>query len=234
MPATLSVANATMAEIGGPSALSRREAAASTCPRPLRLGPDGNVYVTCNNGAVRRYNGTTGAYLSTFVPQGSGGLSGTTVFGLAFGPDANLYVASPATSQVLEYAGGTGAFIRAFVAAGSGGLNTPSGVTFGPDGNLYVSSRNSHSVMRLPGSAGRLPRLALAGNGAVRGDLHPALQRRLTQPLLSAFGPDGNFYVGGGQTIGVLRFDGSTGAFNTFVPDIQAIGLAFDQEGGCT
>ncbi|MFO0847714.1 MAG: Calx-beta domain-containing protein [Gemmataceae bacterium] len=232
VPATLSVANATMAEIGGPSAFVAAGSGGLDMPQAIALGPDGNVYVTCNNGAVRRYNGTTGAYLSTFVPQGSGGLSGTTVFGLAFGPDANLYVASPATSQVLEYAGGTGAFIRAFVAAGSGGLNTPSGVTFGPDGNLYVSSRNSHSVMRYQGPLAASPGSPLPATGQSGATFIPPSSGGLTQPLLSAFGPDGNFYVGGGQTIGVLRFDGSTGAFlNTFVPDIQAIGLAFDQEG---
>jgi DNA-binding beta-propeller fold protein YncE len=95
-------------------------------PQGITLGPDGNLYVACNNGAVRRYNGTTGAYLSTFVAQGSGGLSGTTLFGLAFGPDGNLYVASPATDQVLEYKGSNGSFLKAFVAAGSGGLDTPS------------------------------------------------------------------------------------------------------------
>ena len=35
-----------------------------------------------------RYNGATGAYLSTFIPAGSGGLLGPT--NMAFGPDGNF------------------------------------------------------------------------------------------------------------------------------------------------
>ncbi|MFO0809261.1 MAG: Calx-beta domain-containing protein [Gemmataceae bacterium] len=230
--ATITVANSTMTEIGSPSAFVSAGSGGLDMPQAIALGPDGNVYVTCNNGAVRRYNGSTGAYISTFVAQGSGGLSGTTVFGLAFGPDGNLYVASPATSQVLEYNGGTGAFIRAFVAAGSGGLNTPSGVTFGPDGNLYVSSRNTNAVLRYQGPLAASPGSPLPASGQSGATFVSPFSGGLTQPLLSAFGPDGNFYVGGGQTSGLLRFDANTGAFlNTFVPYIQAIALAFDQEG---
>jgi hypothetical protein len=43
----------------------------------LAFGPDGNLYAAgfqSNN--VVRYNGTTGAFLGTFVPAGSGGLNG--------------------------------------------------------------------------------------------------------------------------------------------------------------
>src|SRR5262245_55296610 len=148
---SISVAGATLNEIGSPSPFVTAGSGGLSSPLGITLGPDGNLYVAGNGGAVLRYNGTTGAYINTFVSQGSGGLAFTNYDGVAFGPDGNLYVGSGATNQVLEYNGSTGAFIKAFVTAGSGGLDTPTGVTFGPDGNLYVSGKFSQSVLRYQG-----------------------------------------------------------------------------------
>jgi len=40
------------------------------------FGPDGNLYVVSNhNSEVLRYDGTTGAFIDTFVGSGSGGLN---------------------------------------------------------------------------------------------------------------------------------------------------------------
>ena len=62
-------------------------------PVGVTFGPDGNLYVaSLFNGSIRRYNGTTGAFIDAFVPPGGGGLSGPN--DLVFGPDGNLYVAS--------------------------------------------------------------------------------------------------------------------------------------------
>src|SRR5262249_23185744 len=156
-----------------------------------------------NDGAVLRYNGTTGAYISTFVPKGSGGLGfkGTQA-GLAFGPDGNLYVTSTATNQVLEYNGSTGAFLQAFVSAGSGGLSVPRGLTFGPDGNLYVSSYDSSSgangIMRYQGPSGASPGSPLPAPGQSGAAFTPTFAPKATDgggPRQVVFGPDGNFYV---------------------------------------
>lgn len=102
---------------------------------------------------IRRYDGTTGAFLGVFVSGGSGGLNSPV--GMVFGPDGNLYVADGgflggSTPAVLRFQGPTGptpgAFIDAFVPAGRGGLLQPFGVLFGPDRNgdglqdLYVTS----------------------------------------------------------------------------------------------
>jgi streptogramin lyase len=70
--------------------------------------------------SVLRYNSTTGEFIDTFIPPGSGGLAFP--FGLSFGPDGNLYVGNVATQSILRYNGTTGEFIDTFVPPGSGGL----------------------------------------------------------------------------------------------------------------
>ena len=104
---------------------------------------------TATTNAIYEYSGSTGAFLSTFVAAGSGGLNDPA--GIVFGPDGNLYVSSTVTKSVdrfegprgpspgspLPAAGQSGA---TFVAAGSGGLTGPKDLIFGPDGNLYVAN----------------------------------------------------------------------------------------------
>jgi DNA-binding beta-propeller fold protein YncE len=133
-------------------------------PSYMVFGPDGkkdgklDLYVAAGHeGAIYRYDGTTGAFKSVFVTAASGGLDAPA--GIVFGPDGNLYVASgnwftssngpfysgdfPA-GAVLRFEGPSGknpgAFLGTFVAGGSGGLANPSGILFGPDGDLYVAS----------------------------------------------------------------------------------------------
>src|SRR5262249_18424684 len=155
---TISVANASLNEIGSPSSFIASGSGGLATPLGITLGPDGNLYVASTNGAVLRYNGTTGQYINTFVAQGSGGLAFNGIWaGGLFGRDATLTAASSATNQVLEYNGSPGAFVAAFVTAGSGGLNTPLGITFGPDGNLYVASSGSNAVLRYQGPLAASP-----------------------------------------------------------------------------
>ena len=92
--------------------------------------------------AICEYSGSTGAFLSTFVAAGSGGLNAPA--GMVFGQDGNLYVSSTGTQSVdrfegpagpapgspLPAAGQSGA---TFVAAGSGGLAGPNGADFRPE-----------------------------------------------------------------------------------------------------
>jgi outer membrane protein assembly factor BamB len=139
-------------------------------PEGVTLGPDGNIYVADGGGAVQEFNGTTGAFIKTFVPTGSGGLMNAR--GVAFGPDGNLYVTSSNGDQVLRYNGTTGAFIGVFASAtgACGALSLPRDLTFGPNGNLFVSSFGSGDVFEYSGSTGAcLTDFIPAGTGDLGG-----------------------------------------------------------------
>ena len=84
-------------------------------PLDLLFGPDELLYVSNRgDGSVARYNPVTGEALGYFVQPGSGGMNWA--FGLAFGPDGNLYVADEISEagKIYRYAGDTGAFIDIF------------------------------------------------------------------------------------------------------------------------
>ena len=111
-------------------------------PIGLQFGPDGNLYVSSyGNDRILRYDGQTGAFLSTFVAHSL--MDGPE--DLRFGPDGNLYVSSIYADAVLRFDGQTGAFVDVF-AIGSG-LTDPVGLEFGPDEDLYVSSAARDEVL---------------------------------------------------------------------------------------
>jgi DNA-binding beta-propeller fold protein YncE len=243
VPTTVSVANVSLNEISNVSTLVAPGSGGLSSPRHLALGPDGNVYVESEGtNSVIRYS-PSGQLLGTFVAAGSGGLS--TPFGLAFGPDGNLYVDSNKNSAILEYSGSTGAFLRTFVAAGSGGFADPTAIVFGPDGNLYVSTSSTYSVDRFEGPTGPNPGSPLPAAGQSGAYFVAPQSGGLAGSRYLLFGPDGNLYVGNtnavgpGNTVpsttnlGVLEYNGSTGAFIkvfTNTPPGDG-GFAFDQEG---
>jgi sugar lactone lactonase YvrE len=132
-----------------------------TFPFNFDFGPDGNVYVSCPEGApntsasfIDRYYGPSsplaGQFIGTFVANGTGGLSDSRT--PLFDQQGNLYVADMHLNEVLEYQGpygsNPGAYIQAYVTTGQGNLAAPNGMAIGPDGNLYVSSRDTNQVLR--------------------------------------------------------------------------------------
>jgi sugar lactone lactonase YvrE len=244
---TISVANASMNEIGNVSPFIAPGSGGLSGPRDLVQGPDGNTYVaSLGTNSVIRYS-PSGQLIGTFVTAGSGGLSSP--YGLAFGPDGNLYVSSIVTDSIYEYSGSTGAFLSTFVAAGTGGLIQPTGMVFGPDGNLYVSDRGAQTVDRFEGPTGPNPGSSLPAAGQSGANFLAPQSGGLSGPIDLIFGPDGNLYVDStndpatGDTVsptanlGVLEYNGTTGAFiKTFVGSGAngfqiPRGLAFDQEG---
>jgi DNA-binding beta-propeller fold protein YncE len=95
---------------------------------------------------IKRFNGTTGAFLGNFTAPGAGGLATTLDF--VFTPNGKLLVSGTGTSNsVLQFDGSSGTFLGVF--AQGNGLSTPFGMTIGPDGNLYVASTTgSNSIAR--------------------------------------------------------------------------------------
>ena len=160
---------------------------------------DGNVYLSSQfTDQVLKYDGSTGAYLGTFVTAGSGGVDAPTA--LLFRGDGYLYVSSYNTDAILRYDAVTGAFVDTFVTSASGGLNGPGDFAFGADGNLYVSGTNS-VVKRFDGTT-----------GAFIDDFTAVSAGGLGESIGLEFGPDGNLYVANFTEDEVLVFDGTSGA----------------------
>jgi len=180
----------------------------SVCVADLRVVSGGTQNIL-------RYDENTGAFLEVFVPAGSGGLE--LPFGLAFGPDGNLYVTSSnalagGLGKVLRYDGSTGSFVAVFVPSGSGGLFLPSGLTFGPDCSLYVTSGTEN------GGGGQVLRYQ-GGTGGFVDAFVPSGSGGLVHARSLVFGSDDNLYVTDFETSRVLRYSGTTGAFlGAFVP----------------
>jgi streptogramin lyase len=143
---------------------------------------------------VLRYDGSTGAFKSVFVPTGSGTL--TFPLGGTFGADGNLYVSNSNNDRVLRYNGATGAFLNTFASM----VDDAAGLAFGPDQNLYVANSS------IPGSVTRL-------NGTTGADMGQLTGGGLADPEGLVFGPDGNLYVANVGGNDIVRFNGTTGAF---------------------
>jgi DNA-binding beta-propeller fold protein YncE len=112
---------------------------------------------------VYRYDGTTGAFE---LEIGAGALS--TAFGLTFGADGNLYVASGGSNRVVRFDPQSGANLGDLVASGSGGLSTPIGLALGPAGDLFVASFDADIIERYNGITGApIDDFVTAGSGGL-------------------------------------------------------------------
>jgi streptogramin lyase len=164
-----------------------------TNPRGIAVGQDGNIYAgDALSNAVQEFDGTTGAFIKTFVPAGSHGLS--YIYGMIFDPSGNLYVASANSNTVVEFAS-DGTYLRTF-GAGSPLAGT-TGLAFGPDGKLYVASSLSSQILVFDPATGNY-----------LGTFGP----QIYQISGLAFG-NGHLYVASGipgsNAFGILNLDGS-------------------------
>jgi sugar lactone lactonase YvrE len=184
-------------------------------PERLIFRDDGFLYVsmfgfggqdgTFGN-SVLRYDATTGAFDSAFVPPLEGGL----IFpeDMSFGPDGLLYVSATNHDQLLRFDGSTGAFIDAL--AYTFGPNSPRGLTFDGNGNLYATD----TVANDPGGPVYVGSVArFAPDGSFSGLFVQLGDGGLAFPRGIAFGPNGNLYVADAFAGRILQYDGSTGAF---------------------
>ncbi|GAB4211247.1 MAG: hypothetical protein OHK0012_03360 [Synechococcales cyanobacterium] len=189
-------------------------------PDTLLLGPDANgdgrsdLYVASgalpgNAGgegasSVLRYDGVTGAFIDAFVQDDpatatdeTGGLHRP--YGMAFGPDGDLYVSSFRTDEILVYDGDNGAFKSVFATgnAAAGGLNGPNGLLFAPDGSLLVTTQGSVAGSFDLGLPSQLLRYDLVtATATVFASPEPSPDSFGFVSLLGmAIGPDGDLYV---------------------------------------
>jgi len=137
--------------------------------------------------------------VTTFIPQGSGGLQ--TPSALTLGPGNVLYVADVSAHAVRKYDHASGAFLGNFVNPGSSPLTSPNSLIFGPNGNLYVSSGNN-AVYEYNGTS-----------GAYVGPFVDPGAGGLSQPRGMVFMSTGNLLVASYGSDKILEYDGTTGDF---------------------
>jgi len=173
----------------------------TTGPYDVEFGTGGNMFVgSYSDNCVLEYDGSTGALIGTFVPSGSGGLSG--LRDMEFGPNGNLFVLSKNNKTIIEYDGGMGALVSSFVLNET---NDPRAIAFSAKGSLMVASYRSHAVLEYDRYSGNFLRTVVTGG-------------LLQYPEDIDFGPDGALYIASWSNRSVLRWDDPCGALTTFVP----------------
>jgi DNA-binding beta-propeller fold protein YncE len=208
-------------------------------PLDVQIGPDGWVYLlTGNPREVWRINRANGTFAAVVVPD----LSYATpeplqAFGMAFGPDNNLYLATMdfyAAAAILRFDLKTGAPLGVFVEGVSAGFRGDTCIAFGPDGNLYIAGESIDGILRFNGWTGAFLDAFVA--------FHPFPNNPAPRGL--AFGPDGNLYAlaapptqpGAAPANRILRYNGATGAaMGEFVSPGDGLGqpsaIAFGPDG---
>lgn len=185
-----------------------------TDPGFMEFGPDGNLYILHHVSglpdAVFKFDGTTGAFISTFA-AGSG-MAHT--HGLDFGTDGNLYLGNLTAGVIEKYNGTTGAFLGA--SPSDGGLIEASSLVFGPDGFLYATNNSPGGLNKYdPVTGAHLATLAAGGAG------------QSTWGLLI----DGSTIFVGYTAEGSIRmFDLTTGAPLGYFVDPGGVPTPFDME----
>jgi WD40 repeat protein len=189
-------------------------------------GPDGNLYAvglqSVGNWDVFEFDGNTGALLGAVKSRHVGDFS--VAQGITFGPDGDFYLADWGRQRILRCDGTTFVTETQYIGGPGTIVGTPHGMVFGADEQLLVVSSGFNQVVAFDTSGGGLGvPTTFAGPFSA------------SQALDLTFGPNGNLFVTGGFSGGVMQFDGSDGTFlGDFVPqDVELLtqGIAFDDYG---
>jgi hypothetical protein len=166
-----------------------------TYPRSMRLGPDGDIYMTGKDFAedgnppilgIRRYDRKTGAFKGDLVPPGADDIST-----FAFGPADSLYVGyngslgDRSAGYVARFDARTGAAQGALIASSPDVVLQPLAV--GPDDRLYLGTKS------LLGAGDSCIRRYNRQTGALIDTLTCGAYSSETPAI--GFGPDGNVYA---------------------------------------
>ena len=166
-----------------------------------------SIYVSNEDGyEVQAYN-PDGTYLGDIVTARSGGLGNP--WGIAFGPDSNLYVADYTYSKIRRYNGTTGApmgtVLDATSAEWASTAGRPSGLAW--NGNiLYVASLGGVERFGLSGTS-----LGLFGDAV--GVPSSSSAPGIVWAYDVSFGTDGRMYVAERILGKILYYDASTGSY---------------------
>ena len=116
------------------------------------------LVVSSGTGDIKRFDGSTGAYIDDYIAAGVIGAPGA----MSFYPfeDAMMYVTDTENHQVMRFNPAAPGAGEAFISGASGdigGLTSPTGMIFDPDGDLYLSSFGTDEIKRFAGVDAGVP-----------------------------------------------------------------------------
>ncbi len=172
-------------------------------------GPDGNVYVSCQNTTrVYRFNGQTGQFIDEFIKPGAGGL--TQPLGIAFQGNF-FYVSSYTGDSVLQYNAINGNFVKNFILPGAGTLDGAYDIQFDTVGNVWVCSQLNDKVLKYNATTGAFISETLAPAGKTMDGPSNLLLDAQGNLFISAVDSNNIFVIPSGGAIKELVPPGSSG-----------------------